>query len=96
MKKSNKQSPSAMPIQQGDPRYVLPLGKEPFDIGSLPPSTLLDDHTASHYLGVTPGTLSVWRSTGRYALPFVKCGSKVRYRAADLLAFVAGRIHTHT
>lgn len=40
---------------------------------------------------VTPGTLSVWRSTGRYSLPFIKIGGKVRYRASDLDAWIARR-----
>lgn len=41
---------------------------------------LLDDHAAAAVLDVSPGTLSVWRSTGRYALPFLKIGRKVRYQ----------------
>ena len=53
---------------------------------------LLDDKAAAAVLDVTPGTLSVWRSTGRYALPFLKVGRKVRYRRADLLAWLEKRI----
>lgn len=49
---------------------------------------LLDDRAAAAYLDLSPGTLSVWRSTGRYALPFVKIGRKVRYRRADLDAWL--------
>lgn len=45
---------------------------------------LVDEKAAAEILGTTPGTLSVWRSTGRYALPFVKVGRKVRYRLSDL------------
>lgn len=45
---------------------------------------LLDEKQAAAKLDVTPGTLSVWRSTGRYALPFIKVGRKVRYRLEDL------------
>ncbi|MBK6321279.1 helix-turn-helix domain-containing protein [Candidatus Aalborgicola defluviihabitans] len=52
---------------------------------------LLDDKAAAAVLDVTPGTLSVWRSTGRYALPFLKVGRKVRYRHADLLAWLDKR-----
>lgn len=52
---------------------------------------LLDDKAAAAMLDVSPGTLSVWRSTGRYALPFVKIGRKVRYRRADLDAWLAAR-----
>ncbi len=33
----------------------------------------------------------VWRSTGRYALPFVKIGRNVRYRRADLIAWLGKR-----
>ena len=51
----------------------------------------LDDKAAADLLDVTPGTLSVWRSTGRYNLPFVKIGRKVRYRRADLLAWLERR-----
>lgn len=52
---------------------------------------LLDDHAAAAMLDVSPGTLSVWRSTGRYALPFIKIGRKVRYRRADLFAWMEQR-----
>jgi len=45
---------------------------------------LLDEKQAAAKLDLTPGTLSVWRSTGRYALPFVKVGRNVRYRMLDL------------
>jgi len=54
---------------------------------------LLDDHAAAAMLDVSPGTLSVWRSTGRYNLPFLKVGRKVRYRRADLLAWLEKRYH---
>ena len=53
---------------------------------------LLDDKAAAAMLDVSPGTLSVWRSTGRYALPFLKIGRKVRYRRADLDAWLATRV----
>lgn len=53
--------------------------------------TLVDEKAAAEILGTTPGTLSVWRSTGRYALPFVKVGRKVRYRVSDLEAWLAQR-----
>lgn len=52
---------------------------------------LLDDKSAAAVLDVSPGTLSVWRSTGRYNLPFLKIGRKVRYRRADLLAWLEKR-----
>lgn len=52
---------------------------------------LLNDKAAAALLDVAPGTLSVWRSTGRYALPFLKIGRKVRYRQADLIAWLESR-----
>jgi excisionase family DNA binding protein len=52
---------------------------------------LLDDKAAAAVLDVSPGTLSVWRSTGRYALPFLKIGRKVRYRRSDLQAWMESR-----
>lgn len=53
---------------------------------------LVDDKTAASQLDVTPGTLAVWRSTGRYNLPFVKVGRKVRYRQMDLDAWIENRL----
>ena len=53
---------------------------------------LLDDKAAAAMLDVSPGTLSVWRSTGRYNLPFLKIGRKVRYRRADLDAWLVKRV----
>lgn len=52
---------------------------------------LLDEKAAAAVLDVSPGTLSVWRSTGRYALPFLKVGRKVRYRHGDLLKWLEAR-----
>lgn len=66
------------------------------DLGSQPRTALVDDVLASAYLGVTPGTLSVWRCTGRYSLRFIKVGRRIRYRVGDLLDFVESRVHIHT
>jgi excisionase family DNA binding protein len=52
---------------------------------------LLSEQEAAELLTVSPGTLSVWRSTGRYNLPFLKVGRMVRYRRADLLAWLENR-----
>jgi len=52
---------------------------------------LLDEQAAAALLTVAPGTLGVWRSTGRYALPFLKVGRMVRYRRADLVAWLEKR-----
>lgn len=52
---------------------------------------LLDPEQVAEALGVSPKTLNVWRCTGRYNLPFVKVGSRVRYRRADVEAFLERR-----
>ena len=52
---------------------------------------LLDEHAAAVMLDLSPGTLSVWRSTGRYNLPFLKIGRNVRYRRADLQMWLEAR-----
>ncbi len=69
--------------------------RAPIDLEALPKSHLLDDIDAGSVLDVEPGTLSVWRSTGRYDLPYVKSGRKVRYRVGDLLEFIERRTRTH-
>jgi hypothetical protein len=56
----------------------------------------LDTKAAADYLGVKPGTLEVWRSTGRYELPFEKRGRCVRYRKSVLDRFIASRTYTST
>jgi hypothetical protein len=53
---------------------------------------LLTPAETSAVLGVSPGTLMVWRSTKRYPLNFVKIGGRVAYRREDVEAFVQGRI----
>ena len=52
---------------------------------------LLDEKAAAQFLDNSSGTLSVWRSTGRYNLPFIKIGRNVRYRRADLVAWLEKR-----
>jgi predicted site-specific integrase-resolvase len=47
-------------------------------------------------LNVTEGTLQVWRSTGRYDLPYIKIGGKVMYRVSDVNKFIESRQHAHT
>ena len=56
----------------------------------------LTDKQAAQILGVKTSTLAVWRSTGRYNLPYVKVGRLVRYRIRDLAAFITLHSKTHT
>ena len=49
---------------------------------------LLTKEDVSKILGVTVGTLAVWRATKRYNLPYVKVGRLVRYRRSDITDFI--------
>lgn len=49
---------------------------------------LLTPAEAAKILGVTIGTLAVWRCTARYPLSFVKIGRRVKYRLADINNFI--------
>jgi excisionase family DNA binding protein len=54
---------------------------------------LLTDQEAADYLGTKKATLAVWRSTGRYNLPYLKIGRLVRYKKSDLDAFITRRTY---
>lgn len=56
---------------------------------------LLDENEAASFLSVKPGTLSVWRSSGRYPIPFIKVGRRIRYRRSDLHAWLESRTQTN-
>jgi excisionase family DNA binding protein len=49
---------------------------------------LLSPEEVAAALGVAKQTLNVWRCTGRYKLPYVKVGRKVKYRQEDVSAFI--------
>lgn len=57
---------------------------------------LFDPDYVADILGVSSGTLTVWRSTGRVNLPFVKVGRKVMYRPEDVQSFIEHRTMAHT
>lgn len=70
---------------------ALALGFDP----EKPPLQVNDKDTAL-ILGVKAETLSVWRSTGRYGLPYLKIGRLIKYRISDLAEFLANSIATKT
>lgn len=47
-------------------------------------SNLLTNEESASYLGVAPNSLSVWQTTKRYALPYIKVDMLVKYRQTDL------------
>jgi len=56
----------------------------------------LTEEQAAEVLGIKPQTLSVWRCTRRYSLPYLKIGRSVRYKLSDLRAFMAENTVTST
>lgn len=60
------------------------------------PPVSVDDKQTAQVIGAKTSTLAVWRSTGRYNLPFIKVGRLVRYRVSDLAEFMARRTAEHT
>ncbi|QEL14653.1 helix-turn-helix domain-containing protein [Limnoglobus roseus] len=57
----------------------------------IPEQHLLTEDEAANLLRVKPNTLATWRMSGRYNLPFVRVGRAIRYRAADVTAWVDSR-----
>ena len=56
---------------------------------------LLDEDETAAIIRVQPGTLRVWRSTGRYDLPYVKVGRLVRYERRRVLEFIMRHTRRH-
>ena len=63
---------------------------------TLPTSDLVSPIGAAEFLDVQVQTLAVWRTTGRYNLPFVRVGRLIRYRIGDLEKWLADRTATQT
>jgi excisionase family DNA binding protein len=59
-------------------------------------NTLLTPTQVAEQLGVTIGTLAVWRSTGTCQIPYLKIGRCVRYKSSDIDAFLSEQTHLHT
>ncbi|MES2676752.1 MAG: helix-turn-helix domain-containing protein [Pseudomonadota bacterium] len=49
---------------------------------------LLTRKEAAKFLGLSEGTLAVWKVTKRYPLPLIKVGRLVKYRESDLIQFL--------
>ena len=54
-------------------------------------SDLMSRKEAAAYLGVTPHTLAVWQSAGRYNLPCIKIGRLAKYNLDHLDEFIRQR-----
>ncbi len=56
-------------------------------------TSLLTRKAAAEFLGVKENTLAVWATTKRHPLPYIKVGRLVKYRLADLQAFLEQNVH---
>ncbi|AZD10310.1 hypothetical protein C4K26_4931 [Pseudomonas chlororaphis] len=65
---------------------ILPLSPSATDL-------LTPDQVAAA-LGLSHRTLAAWRSSRRNPLPYVKVGSRVRYRLKDVSAWLESRTHS--
>lgn len=81
------------------PRPLVSMMRQPpGDVPGLTPEALMTPQQAAQVLGLSVKTLATWRSTGRHALPFIRCGGRVRYRRSDVNAWLESqsRISTAT
>ena len=79
---------------QSNTESVAPIVAEIGRTLGYPPEaipTQIDEKKTAEVLGVKVSTLTNWRTTGRYALPYVKVGRLVRYRVVDLANWIARR-----
>ena len=60
-------------------------------VTTVSPADLLSPEQAAQLLGLSVKTLATWRSTGRHALPFIRCGARIRYQRTELVAWLADR-----
>ena len=59
---------------------------------STPIFGLMTSNQVAAALALSNKTLAAWRSSGRSPLPFLKLGSRVRYRSEDVLAWLESRM----
>jgi excisionase family DNA binding protein len=52
---------------------------------------LTEDEAAARMTLKNPRTLSVWRATKRYRLPYIRIGRLIRYRQSDVDKFMESR-----
>lgn len=65
---------------------IVPLSPSATDL-------LTPDQVAAT-LGLSHRTLAAWRSSRRNPLPYVKVGSRVRYRPKDVSTWLESRTHS--
>lgn len=68
------------------PQSIVPFSPSATDL-------LTPDQVAAT-LGLSHRTLAAWRSSRRNPLPYVKVGSRVRYRPKDVSTWLESRTHS--
>ena len=63
---------------------------------STPVFGLMTSNQVAAALALSNKTLAAWRSSGRSPLPFLRLGSRVRYRSEDVLAWLESRMCSAT
>lgn len=54
-------------------------------------TNLLTTTEAADYLGITPGTLEVWRCTKKQNIEYIRVGRKIKYRKESLDRYLESR-----
>jgi len=61
-----------------------------------PEERLLTPKETAEYLGISAATLAKWRCLDAQSLPYVRTGRLIRYRIADVRAYLDSRTHGTT
>lgn len=64
--------------------------RPPIQVGA-DPNELLTRKKTAQLMKLSEHTLAVWSCSGRYDLPYIKIGTSVRYRVADINAWLEAR-----
>lgn len=64
------------------------------DAMPLSPADLLTPDQVAAALGLSHRTLAAWRSSARNPIPYLKVGSRVRYRRQDVAAWLESQTRT--
>lgn len=71
-------------FQRGPPSRIRSRAQQSSLFQRLSDDPLFSPSEAAAYIGVTEGTLSVWRCNKRYDIPYIKVGRLVKYRKSAL------------
>ncbi|MCW2290118.1 excisionase family DNA binding protein [Pseudomonas sp. BIGb0408] len=73
---------------------MTPPSSRPPKLLPFSPTDLLTPDQVAAALGLSHRPLAAWRSSRRDPLPYVKVGSRVRYRRQDVASYLEARRRT--